>query len=59
MKLTLNTSKDLNWDPIYKKTKTLVVIDFQKDFCNPNGSLYVPGAEEAEQAIVDYIVEFY
>lgn len=24
----------------------LVVIDPQEDFCNPNGSLYVPGAEE-------------
>jgi nicotinamidase/pyrazinamidase len=24
----------------------LVVIDPQNDFCNPNGSLYVPGAEE-------------
>lgn len=24
----------------------LVVIDPQKDFCDPNGSLYVPGAEE-------------
>lgn len=39
--------------------KTLVIVDFQKDFCNPNGSLYVPGAEEAEQAIVDYIENNY
>ena len=39
--------------------KTLIIVDFQKDFCNPNGSLYVPGAEEAEQAIVDYIENNY
>jgi nicotinamidase-related amidase len=39
--------------------KTLVIVDFQKDFCNPNGSLYVPGAEEAEQAIADYIDNHY
>ena len=39
--------------------KTLVVVDFQKDFCNPNGSLYVPGAEKAEFAIADYIENNY
>jgi len=39
--------------------KTLVIVDFQKDFCRPNGSLYVPGAEQAEQAIVDYIENNY
>lgn len=37
--------------------KTLVVVDFQKDFANHAGSLYVKGAEEAENAIVDYINE--
>ena len=52
MKLTLNSSKDPEyWDPIYKKT--LIIIDFQKDFIN--GSLAVPGAQEAEDAIVNYI----
>lgn len=35
--------------------KTLVVVDFQKDFANLNGSLYVKGAEEAKKAIIDYI----
>lgn len=35
--------------------KTLVIIDFQKDFANKAGSLYVNGSEEAENAIVDYI----
>lgn len=35
--------------------KTLVIVDFQKDFANPSGSLYVNGAEQAEQAIIDYI----
>ena len=37
--------------------KTLIVIDFQKDFANPNGSLYVPGAERAEDGICSYIME--
>ena len=35
--------------------QTLIIIDFQKDFANPNGSLYVNGAEEAKAAIIDYI----
>jgi len=35
--------------------ETLVIVDFQKDFSNPKGSLYVPGAENAEQAIINYI----
>ena len=37
--------------------KTLVIVDFQKDFIN--GSLAVPGAEEAENAIVNYIKNNY
>lgn len=37
--------------------QTLVIIDFQKDFANPDGSLYVNGAEQAEDAIVNYINE--
>ena len=37
--------------------KTLIVIDFQKDFANPNGTLYVPGAEKAEDGICSYIME--
>ena len=37
--------------------KTLVVVDFQRDFYHPNGSMYVKGAEYAEDAIVDYINE--
>lgn len=35
--------------------QTLVIVDFQKDFANPNGSLYVNGSEQAKQAIIDYI----
>ena len=35
--------------------QTLVVVDFQKDFANLNGSLYVKGAEKAKKAIIDYI----
>lgn len=37
--------------------KTLVIVDFQKDFANPSGSLYVNGSEQAEVAIVNYITE--
>lgn len=35
--------------------KTLVIVDFQKDFANPSGALYVNGAEQAEEAIINYI----
>lgn len=35
--------------------QTLIIVDFQKDFANSNGSLYVNGAEEAKAAIIDYI----
>lgn len=36
--------------------KTLIIIDFQKDFANENGSLYVPKAERAESGICSYIM---
>ena len=32
--------------------KSLIVIDFQNDFCQPTGSLYVKGAEEAKKGIL-------
>ena len=35
--------------------KTLVIVDFQRDFANNKGALYVPGAENAEQKIISYI----
>lgn len=35
--------------------KTLVIVDFQYDFANPNGSLYVKGAEEAQEKVVELI----
>jgi nicotinamidase-related amidase len=35
--------------------KTLVIVDFQNDFCNPKGSLYVDGASMAKEAIMKYI----
>lgn len=37
--------------------KTLVIIDFQRDFYHPDGSMYVKGAEYAEDTIVNYINE--
>ena len=33
----------------------LVVVDFQYDFCNKKGSLYVKGAEKAKEAILNRI----
>ena len=36
-------------------TKTLIIIDFQYDFCDPKGSLYVKGAEEAKKGIINYM----
>ena len=35
--------------------KSLIIIDFQYDFCNPKGSLYVKGAEEAKKGILKYM----
>lgn len=37
--------------------RTLVIVDFQNDFCNPKGSLYVNGAEEAKANIIKYLDE--
>ena len=35
--------------------KTLVIVDFQYDFADSNGSLYVKGAEEARKNVVELI----
>ncbi len=35
--------------------KSLIIIDFQYDFCNPKGSLYVKGAEEAKKGVLKYM----
>ena len=35
--------------------KTLIIIDFQNDFCKSTGSLYVPGAEKAQKAIISFM----
>ena len=35
--------------------ETLVIVDFQNDFCNPKGSLYVNGAEEAKANLIKYL----
>ena len=35
--------------------KSLIIIDFQYDFCDPKGSLYVKGAEEAKKGILEYM----
>ena len=35
--------------------KSLIIIDFQYDFCDPKGSLYVKGAQEARKGIIDYM----
>ena len=38
-----------------KEKKTLIIIDVQYDFCNPEGSLYVNNAEKIIPAIIDYV----
>ena len=35
--------------------KSLIIIDFQNDFCQPSGSLYVKGAEDAKKGIISYV----
>lgn len=37
------------------KKETLIIVDFQNDFCNTNGSLYVKGAEEARDNLIKYL----
>lgn len=44
-------SKNLTSDNM----KTLVIVDFQYDFADSNGSLYVKGAEEAQKNVVELI----
>ena len=39
------------------KKKALIIVDFQKDFADKNGSLYVQGAEKALENIKKYINE--
>ena len=45
--------------PEVKKTsidyESLIIVDFQNDFCQPNGALYVKGAEEAKIGILNYV----
>lgn len=38
-----------------KIPKNLVIVDCQKDFCNPDGSLYVPGADMVAKEIAAYL----
>ena len=38
-----------------KKKITLIIVDFQKDFSNVIGKLYVAGAENAKKAIIAFI----
>ena len=37
------------------KKRTLIIVDFQNDLCNQNGSLYVNGAETAKANIIAYL----
>lgn len=38
-------------------TKTLIIVDPQYDFCNPEGALYVKGAENIINPIIDYVLK--
>lgn len=40
------------------KTTALLIIDTQFDFCNPKGTLYVPGAENDVERIAQLIANF-
>lgn len=35
--------------------KTLIIVDVQNDFCNPDGALYVEGAENVPNAIINFV----
>lgn len=38
-----------------KEKSLLLIIDPQYDFCNPKGTLYVPGAEKATKELCKWI----
>lgn len=40
-----------------KKRNALLMIDYQRDFCDPHGSLYVPGAEEDVNRAANMILQ--
>lgn len=40
-----------------KKKNALLIIDAQYDFCNPNGKLFVPGAEEDNKRLASFILK--
>jgi nicotinamidase-related amidase len=40
-----------------RKKNALLIIDAQYDFCNPNGALYVKGAEEDNKRLAQWIVD--
>jgi nicotinamidase/pyrazinamidase len=39
-----------------RKKNALLIIDAQYDFCNPNGALFVPGAEEDNKRLANFIL---
>ena len=38
--------------------EALILIDYQNDFCDPKGSLYIPGSEKLKPQILKKIQEF-
>ena len=55
-KNTSNSSKnDKKSNNTPKIMKSFIIIDKQYDFDNPNGALYVPGGENINKPIIDYI----
>ena len=52
-----NFKKDIkkNNKKVPKEMKSLIIVDVQNDFCNPEGALYVPGGENVIQPIIDYV----
>lgn len=51
-----NTAEAAEYDTLTSDSmKILVIVDFQYDFADPNGSLYVKGAEEAQHHVVELI----
>lgn len=43
---------------IMSENKTLIVVDLQKDFYDPQGSLHVPGAEALPARVASFIKEY-
>ena len=57
MKANVNTNKKNQKKANNKPMKSLIIVDVQYDFCNPDGALYVKDSEKVIPTIIDYVTK--